>query len=220
MTVLQQWRDHPEKIWLRQVVFQLHMTAGAAVSAYIFVMSLSGAILVYRNHLSMTFWVGWLVDFHENLLTASAGHLINGMGALALTLLAVTGAVIWWPGVLHWRRSLTVEWRARFPRINWDVHSALGFWFLPFVLMWGLSGIYFSFPKAFDVLIRFDPQDRYTDTSLWLSELHFGRFGWLAEVIWALAGVALAVLAFTGMFVCCRRVIFHKPSHPRSRAPD
>jgi hypothetical protein len=27
-------------------------------------------------------------------------------------------------------------------------------------------------------------------------------------------GLAPAVLAFTGVFICCRRIIFHKPSNP------
>jgi len=31
--------------------------------------------------------------------------------------------------------SLTVSWRAHFARINWDLHSALGFWCFLFVLL-------------------------------------------------------------------------------------
>jgi len=49
--------------------------------------------------------------------------------------------------------SLTVSWGAQFPRINWDLHSALGFWCFFFVLLWGISGIYFSFPRWFDALL-------------------------------------------------------------------
>lgn len=217
MVAWQQWLDHPEKFWVRQVLFQIHLWAGAAVSAYILVMSLTGSVLVYRNELSTKLSVEWLVDLHENLLTGSTGHTINGVGAICLTLLCLTGAVIWWPGTLHWRRSLTVDRRARFPRINWDLHSALGFWFFPFVVVWGISGIYFAFPRPFNVLLRFDPEDRFTDWGLsWLSQLHFGRFGWLAEAVWALAGLVLAVLAFSGMFICCRRMIFKKPSNPKN----
>jgi uncharacterized iron-regulated membrane protein len=32
---------------------------------------------------------------------------------------------------------------AHFARISWDLHSALGFWCFVFVLVWGVSGIYF-----------------------------------------------------------------------------
>jgi uncharacterized iron-regulated membrane protein len=134
---------------------------------------------------------------------------------LSLTLLCLTGAVIWWPGAKHWRRSLRVEWGARFPRINWDLHSAIGFWTFLFVLLWGISGTYFAFPRLFDVLFIVDPSDKFADQALSvLSQLHFGRFGWLSKVVWAVLGLALVVLAFTGTFICCRRVIYRRPSSP------
>jgi uncharacterized iron-regulated membrane protein len=140
---------------------------------------------------------------------------VNGIGGGCLTLLCLTGAIIWWPGVKYWRRSLQVNWGARFPRINWDLHSAFGFWCFLFVLLWGFSGFYFAFPQAFSIFFVLDPADRITDRWLfWLSELHFGRFTRLTEALWAVLGLVPGVLAFTGTFICCRRVIFKKPSNP------
>jgi hypothetical protein len=105
-----------------------------------------------------------------------ARSFVNGIGAICLTLLCLTGAVVWWPGVKNWRRSLTVSWGSQFPRINWDLHSALGFRSFLFVLLWGISGIYFAFPQWFTVLLLLDPADRVTDQGLfWLSELHFWK---------------------------------------------
>ena len=215
------WLDHPEKAWFRQLCFQVHLWIGAAIAAYVLAMSASGSVIVYRNELSSTLPVEWLVHFHQSLLVGSLGHVLNGIGACCLILLCVTGAVIWWPGRAHWRRSLTVEWSARLPRIIWDVHSAVGFWFLAFVVMWGVSGLYLAMPQWFDVLLRFDPADRVVDRGLsWLAELHFGRFNPITQAVWALAGVVPAVLAFTGIFICCRRVMFNKPSNPKSAAGD
>jgi len=112
-----------------------------------------------------------------------------------------------------------VNWRAHFARISWDLHSALGFWCFFFVLVWGVSGIYFSFPHLFDAVYGLDPTDSFTTESLfWLSQLHFGRFGWVAEALWTLLGLVPAVLAFTGFFICCRRVIFKKPSNPNTQS--
>jgi uncharacterized iron-regulated membrane protein len=51
----------------------------------------------------------------------------------------------------------------------------------------------------------------------WLSGLHFGRFGWFIQTLWVFLGLAPAILSFTGVFICCRRVIFKKPSNPRSQ---
>ncbi len=157
------------------------------------------------------------IHFFVGALAGGTGRIVNGVGAASLTLLCLTGAVIRWHGVKHWRRSLTVSWGAHFARISWDLHSALGFWCFLFVFLWGLSGIYFAFPRWFDVLFLLDPADRVTDQALfWLSALHFGRFDSFTKAVWAVMGLVPAVLAFTGTFICCRRVIYKKPSNPAS----
>ena len=215
MTSWQQWLHHPERSPLRNIIFQIHLWAGAISSMYVFVMSISGSIIVYRNVLSKRLSIEWLVKLHSNLLSGSTGRIVNGIGGIGLTLLCLTGAVIWWPGIQHWRRSMTVNWRAHFARISWDLHSAMGFWILPFVLVWGLSGIYFAFPAVANPLFLLDTSDRFVDQGLfWLSQLHFGRFGWFTEIVWSVVGLAPAILAFTGVFICCRRLMFRKPSHP------
>ena len=147
--------------------------------------------------------------------TGATGRIVNGIGGACSDFALFDGAIIWWPGIKHWRRSLTVSWGAHFPRINWDLHSALGFWCFLFVLLWGVSGVYFAFPGWFDALLLLDPADRVTDQCLfWLSELHFGRFDSFTKALWAIMGLVPASLAFTGGFICCRRVIFKKPSNP------
>jgi uncharacterized iron-regulated membrane protein len=219
MTAWQQWLQHPERSRVRNAFFQVHLWVGAGAAAYILLMSISGSVIVYRNELSKRFSIEWLVNLHENLLAGSTGRFLNGIGAICLTLLCLTGAVIWWPGVKNWRRSLTVSWRAHFARINWDLHSAAGFWCFFFILLWGISGTYFSFPHLFDALFILDPADHFTDQGLfWLSQLHFGRFGWFTEALWSLLGLVPAVLAFSGIFICCRRMIYKKPSNPNTQS--
>jgi len=209
------WVEHPDRLWLRRAMFQLHFWVGAAVSAYVFLMSVTGSVIVFRDQLAPLISVEGIVRLHRDWLAGSGGSMVNAIGALALLVLSVSGAVIWWPGRLHWRRSLTINRRASFPRITWDLHSALGFWFLPFVAMWGLSGWYLAQPEAFEFLRRFDPSERRLETMLFaLSELHFGRFNIASQIFWAFAGIVLAALAFSGMFICCRRVIWGRPSGP------
>jgi uncharacterized iron-regulated membrane protein len=41
----------------------------------------------------------WLADLHDNLLAGRTGRLFNGIGAIFATLLACTGAILWWPGI-------------------------------------------------------------------------------------------------------------------------
>jgi uncharacterized iron-regulated membrane protein len=199
------------------VMFQLHLWMGAAAGVYVLVMSVSGSAIVFRNEFPLAVPIEWLVRLHETWLAGSPGRVINGIGAACLLALALTGAIIWWPGRAHWRRSLTVDWSARFPRLTWDVHSAFGFWFLPFVVIWGVSGLYLSQPQLFDILLHVDPADRFVDRGLsWLTQLHFGRFNRATEVLWAMFGLVPAILAFTGVFICCRRVMFNKPSNPKN----
>jgi uncharacterized iron-regulated membrane protein len=218
MSVWQQWMQHPERIWVRKCFFYVHLWVGAGVGLYIVLMSITGSLIVYRNELertpSIVSSVEWIVDLHENLLFGMKGRFVNGIGAICVIVLCLTGAVIWWPGISNWRRALTANWRSFFARFTWDLHSALGFWSFLFVLMWGISGFYFCFPQAVNDLLGFvDPNDKYADRILgWLSMAHFGRFAWFTEALWALLGLVPALLAVTGVFLCCRRMIYKFPS--------
>jgi uncharacterized iron-regulated membrane protein len=219
LTVWQQWLQHPERFRVRQALFQIHLMVGAVVSLYVVMMSVTGSIIVFRDELSRWYSVEWLVNLHEKLLLGENGRLVNGIGAICVTTVCLTGAIVWWPGLKNWRRSLKVSWGSRFARFTWDAHSAFGFWCFLFILMWGISGLYFSFPQAFYVPSSLvDPADKYTDRILFvLSELHFGRFAWYTEALWAVLGLVPAFLAFTGVFICCRRMIYHESSNPNSQ---
>jgi uncharacterized iron-regulated membrane protein len=214
--VWQRWLQHPQNLWLHKLSFHIHFLVGAVISVYVLLMSVSGSIIVYRDELSARFSLEWLVNLHENLLSGSPGRLVNGFGGICVTLLCLTGAVIWWPGIKNWRRSLSVNLRSTFPRFTWDVHSALGFWSLPFILMWGISGSYFAFPQFFNAVFGFfDPTDKFFDRILFrFTEMHFGRFSWFSKALWSVLGLVPAVLSFTGVFVCCRRLIYKKSANP------
>jgi len=185
-------------------------------SFYVALMSISGSVIVYRNELTPRFSVEWLIDLHTRLLAGRTGRSANGIGALCLVLLCLTGAVIWWPGIKNRRRSLRVSRASRIPRLSWDLHSALGFWTYLFVLMWAVSGLYLVFPDSFSsALAIFDPADRFYDSALFsLSEAHFGRFGRFTEALWSTLGLGLALLSISGVFVCCHRLINKESSTP------
>ncbi len=90
-------------------------------------------------------WLDWTHDLHYYLLLPTAwGMQVNGVGAAGLLLLAASGLIVWWPGVRLWARGLRVNFRARARRINYDLHSAIGFWTLAIVVWWAISGVYFA----------------------------------------------------------------------------
>jgi len=155
--------------------------------------------------------VEWLADLHDNLLAGRTGRVANGIGSCLVTLLSLTGAIIWWPGRKNWRRSTTVNWKAKFPRLNWDLHSAIGFWCWLFVLVWGISGIYFCFPA-----FSFSPRLHLVGGSLLslISQLHMGRFNSFTEAVWTAVGLIPAVSAGTGALMWWNRVLRKKFRHP------
>ncbi|MEO5958293.1 MAG: PepSY-associated TM helix domain-containing protein, partial [Opitutaceae bacterium] len=100
----------------------------------------------------------WFMRLHTDLLGEKAGREINGWMSVLFCLLCITGAVVWWPGVDKWRRSLWVNPKSGWKRINWDLHSAVGFWSFGLVFMWAVTGIFVVWPEPFErVINRFSP---------------------------------------------------------------
>jgi uncharacterized iron-regulated membrane protein len=160
-----------------------------------------------------------LANLHDNLLAGSRGRSVNGVGAVALTVLCVTGALVWWPrghrSRAAWRRSVFVTTHGTWRQTAWSAHSAVGFWMLSVLLMWALSGIYLSFPTALDgILDLLDGLDSGGRLSAamyrslgWMSDAHFGRFaGNGTKVLWVVLGLAPGFLFATGAFVWWTRV--------------
>jgi len=315
LSVWQRWVRQPQKIWLRRALFQVHLWSGVAAGLYVFMISVTGSVLVYWNELyravtpepvlsrpsrppltdaelaadaqrlypgyrvvhmsrarvsdqAVDVWLRrgdrikkrlfdprsggdlgdaiptgmWLVsetqDLHDNLLAGPTGREVNGIGAVAVLALAITGLVIWWPGIQTWRRSLTLQRGLGWKGLNWHLHSMIGFWSLAFTLIFGASGIYLSFPDQLqDLADRIEPPTaanagvRIVDRFIyWLAYLHFGRINGIGipchgpglcdqttKAIWALFGLAPAVMFVTGAIMWWNRVL--RPRMLRTRQP-
>jgi uncharacterized iron-regulated membrane protein len=239
MNLWDRWLRRPRSVRLRRALFQVHLWIGIALGLYVFVISVSGSAIVFRNELYNALWPGprivpvfsrrltheelraaahraypryavswvwdakepnqaievwldrnghkkqrffdpytgedlgesrpysiqflaWLADLHVSLLSGSSGRVINGVGAIFVVLLSMTGAIVWWPGVRSWRRGLTIRRRAHWKLFNWQLHSAIGLWTLPIVLMFGIVGAYSSYPRPFQVFVnKIAPLDVY-----------------------------------------------------------
>lgn len=164
-----------------------------------------------------------LADMHDNLLFGEIGKRVNGAGSVLIVLLCLTGAVVWWPGVRNWRRGLGVKWKASWPRLNFDLHSAMGFWFFLLILMWGASGIYLAFPEPFGAVVdRFSEPDeilgqRTGDIILrWFVRLHFGRWEEVPPLmaLWAVLGTIPALMFVSGAIMWWHRVLKKRAVRP------
>jgi len=172
--------------------------------------------------------VSRLIDLHDNLFAGETGRKVNGFGALAVLVLAVTGLVIWWPGIKTWRRSLTLHRGAGWKGLTWHLHSMIGFWSLGFTLVFAVSGIYLAYPDLFQsVADRIEPLTaansgaRISDQVIyWLAFLHFGRINGIGipcsgpglcdqatKALWAVFGLAPAAMFTTGAIMWWNRVL-------------
>jgi uncharacterized iron-regulated membrane protein len=50
-TLWQHWLRQPQTVWFRRAVFQVHLWSGVTLGLYIFFISVTGSVLVYRNEL-------------------------------------------------------------------------------------------------------------------------------------------------------------------------
>ncbi len=221
MGALADFAKHPHSLWLRRALFQVHLWLGIASGLYILIISVSGSLIVFRRELDRALcpgtvittpsghtlrtvcepaFVSWMAEFHDHLGLGRTGLLVNGLGAIAVTLMCLTGAILWWPGRTRWRRSLVLRRDVSAQRFIWDLHGVLGFWLWLLVLMWALTGIYFAFPGAFDAV--------GDDAIAALVRLHFGRaYGPLVESLWVLLGLVPGGLFITGLLMWWQRVV-------------
>ena len=164
----------------------------------------------------------WLIDFHGKLAGGDAGKRVNGVGAIALLVLVVTGAFIWWPGLRGIVRALLPRLRVGWKRLVWSLHGAAGAWSMLLLAMWALTGIYLCFPEPFMALAdRIEPIDPESfeprtvdDVMYWIAYVHFGRFGGeTTKLAWALFGLVPPLLFGSGTIMWWNRALA-----PRRRA--
>ena len=92
-------------------------------------------------------WITLSRFLHQNLLLkSSVGTQIVGAAALTMVFLALSGLVLWWPKNRKMlRQRLTIKWKARFKRVNWDIHSVGGFYTYLFLLFFAATGLTWSY---------------------------------------------------------------------------
>jgi uncharacterized iron-regulated membrane protein len=171
--------------------------------------------------------IEWVVDLHDNLLAGTTGRAVNGVGALLFLALAITGAVVWWPGVNRLGHSLVPGKPAKSARFARRLHNTLGFWLLVPILIWAVTAVYFSFPDPFEWTIDYFDADlsdaeRPAD---WLVRalvnIHFGRaWGMTVKLLWVLLGLVPAVLFITGGITWWARVVRQRGAATADRANE
>ena len=81
-------------------------------------------------------------------LSDRIGQPIVGWATFIFVILLITGLIMWWPK--KWNKknrqdSFTVRWKAKFKRLNYDLHNVLGFYSFIIALILALTGLVYSF---------------------------------------------------------------------------
>lgn len=91
-----------------------------------------------------------VLQLHMNLLLGKTyGHAAVGYSTAVFVILLLTGIVLWWPKNRKrktLKRSLWIDTKAKWKRLNYDLHNVLGFYSFFVALVLGVTGLVYSFP--------------------------------------------------------------------------
>lgn len=126
---------------IRRGTFLVYVTSGDDFRA-VFLDGATGAII---GEMPKSGWIQQLQELHFHLWAGTRGLAVNGIGAMVLSVVCITGLVIAWPGLAGWT-AFTVSRRLTWRRGLWEAHRATGVWTLALLAMWAATGVYFAFP--------------------------------------------------------------------------
>ena len=112
------------------------------------------------------------------LLVKPVGSVVVGTCVLLFLIMLITGFVLWLPkNYKQLKQNITIKWKAKWKRVNYDIHNSLGFYALPVAMIIAITGLVWSFtwwengifkllgsPSGKIVLTRKAPVKAKTDT--------------------------------------------------------
>ena len=95
-----------------------------------------------------------VLDIHRNLMMGNVGRQILGAGILMFCVLLISGLILWLPKKLKFlKQGLTVMFKAKFQRLNYDLHNTLGFYTFLILFFIAVTGLYITYPWVKNGLI-------------------------------------------------------------------
>jgi uncharacterized iron-regulated membrane protein len=88
-----------------------------------------------------------VLDIHKNILLSNTGKQIVGVATLIFCFMLFSGFVLWLPK--KWKNlkdGLRIKWKAKFYRVNYDLHNTLGFYALLMLFFIAITGLYVTYP--------------------------------------------------------------------------
>jgi uncharacterized iron-regulated membrane protein len=105
-----------------------------------------------------------VLKLHRYLLAEEAGKAVTGISCVVFVLMLGSGVVLWWPrNAAFLRERLRIRLKARWRRVNYDVHSVAGFYAAFPLLVIAMTGLVWSYKPvnaAIFLLLDGKPQDK------------------------------------------------------------
>ena len=80
------------------------------------------------------------------LLKTEYGQPIVGWSVFIFAISLITGLILWWPKkIKNLKQRLAVKWKAKWKRLNYDLHYVPGFYIYPLGLIAAFTGMVWSF---------------------------------------------------------------------------
>jgi hypothetical protein len=85
------------------------------------------------------------------------GGWIVAISTVIFLISSLTGLILWWPN--RWNRttrqaSFTIKWKARFKRLNYDLHNVYGFYSLILCVVLSATGLIIFFHPLGDLTVK------------------------------------------------------------------
>jgi len=94
-------------------------------------------------------FLGIIFKIHYALMIRSWGVYLVAILSLFFLALTLTGLYVWLPLSGKWRQALTLAWPNSYPRWNYEIHKATGFYACLILMIVLTSGIYLDAPDQF-----------------------------------------------------------------------
>ncbi len=95
-----------------------------------------------------------VLDLHRTLLLGKTGKEIVKWNVLIFFVMCLSGLFLWWPKQKRfWARAMRINFKTKnWKRLNWDLHSVLGFYAVLVLVVIAFTGMFFAFDTVKDAI--------------------------------------------------------------------
>ncbi|PQL93870.1 PepSY-associated TM helix domain-containing protein [Apibacter adventoris] len=124
--------------------------------------------VIGKDNTIMFFFV--TAHLHASLLLGKTGEWIVDIASIIFLLELITGLILWWPK--KWTKAncdknFKIKWKAKWRRLNLDLHNVLGFYTIIFSIILVITGLIIAFKPLSNVTVKLfggDPTNEWMTT--------------------------------------------------------